>query len=285
MNIDNRNNKEDFGFEDILSKTEPNFSKTKSDVWDNISVHLDQNFEEKQNKNKTINIKVYTSIAATIIILFSTYYFLRNYTQSYYSNDNNAYVVTLPSGSIVTLESQSALTYYPLWWRYSRRVELSGGAFFEVEPGNKFIVNSALGSTEVVGTSFSIVSHSDTYTVKCVTGKVKVKSKTHRQTTLTPEYQAHISLGGRITVSKFNSNSEMLNDNTFRFTSTPLSIVISELKQHYNININTTNELDYLYSGVFSKNKTAEDALTIICKPFGLTFVKNSDTGFIIIGK
>lgn len=285
MNFDNKNNKDDFGFEDTFSKTEPNFSKTKADVWDDISVYMDQNPVKEQKANRTFNIKIYTSVAATIIILFSTYFFLRNYTQSYYSDNNNSFVVTLPSGSVVTLQSESALTYYPLWWRYSRKVELSGGAFFEVEPGNEFIVNSALGSTEVVGTSFSIVSRPNAYTVKCVTGKVKVKSKTHRQTTLAPEYQAHISPGGKITVSKFNINSDMVNDNTFRFTSTPLNIVISELKQHYNININTTSELDYLYSGVFSKNKTAEDALTIICKPFGLTFVKNSDTGFIIIGK
>ncbi len=285
MNSDNNYTPLDAGLENIVSKTEPTFKKTKSEVWEEISGFIDQTPVEKKESSKSVNLRIYSSVAAAVIVLFGTYFFMKNYSTAYYCNGKNNINITLPAGSVVSLAPESAITYYPLWWRISRNVELSGEAFFEVAPGNSFIVNSTLGSTEVVGTSFNIISHSDAYNVKCVTGKVKVKSKTDRETILTPEYQANIGPAGTITVTKFNSNSDLQDDNTFRFTSTPLNIVISELKKHYNININTSNELDYLYTGVFSKNKTADEALTIICKPFGLTFVKNSDKGFIIFEK
>ena len=242
-------------FGNILSKTQPVFSKSKSEVWNEISGYIEQNPPVKIESRKSINLRIYSSVAATIIILFSSYFLLKNYSKAYYCNDNEQYTITLPSGSLVTLQPKSAITYYPLWWKFSRKIELSGEAYFEVTPGNDFIVNSALGSTEVIGTSFNITSRSDAYNVKCITGIVKVKSKTNRETTLTPEYQANISLTGDIKVSKFNSKSDFIDDNTFRFTSTPLNIVISELKQYYNININTTGKLDFLYTGVFSKTK------------------------------
>ena len=82
-------------------------------------------------------------------------------------------VVTLPDNSIVTLRGGSELSYAPYWWFADRSLQFEGEAFFDVEKGSSFTVQSDNGVTQVLGTSFSIYANDENYEVFCKTGKVK----------------------------------------------------------------------------------------------------------------
>jgi hypothetical protein len=61
-----------------------------------------------------------------------------------------------------------------------------------------------------------------------------------------------------------------------------LSRVIAEIGRQYNVSIGLNIQSDLIYTGYFSKDKPVEDVLNLICKPFGLTFVKKSDRQYLI---
>jgi hypothetical protein len=68
----------------------------------------------------------------------------------------------------------------------------------------------------------------------------------------------------------------------FSFTARPLSQVFNEIARQYGVKIILNAGADYLYTGYFSKDKPIGDVLTLVCKPFGLTFARVSDKEFKI---
>ncbi len=283
-------NNSDHSDNDFFTNIEIPYSKSKDEIWEQISSNINSakiNQEEKINVKKVRVIKpifIY-SIAATLLILLGTFSLLRYYSTTVVCPTGQHLSINLPDGSTVTMNSNSTLTYYPLWWQFSRKVSLSGEAFFNVKKGNSFNVVSSLGKTVVLGTSFNIFSRDDEYRVACVTGKVKVISTTKNHVILSPDYHAEITKNGEIKVTKSNNarNATDWMEKMFNFTSVPLRDVIREIEYFYNVTITTNAELDYYYTGFFSKQKPVEEVLNLLCKPFGLTFVKKSENNYEII--
>jgi len=228
--------------------------------------------------------KIFYGIASTLIILLTTGLMLRHYSTSKYCPEGKQLIINLPDGTKATLQSGSTITYYPLWWSISRKVVLSGEAYFDVVKGNKFNVLSPLGNTTVLGTSFKIIANENRYIVTCFSGSVKVTSLADMSVVLKPDYTAEI-LYGEIKVSKYNAQKDELStdNNMFDFESVPLSQVIKEIEAHFNITITSDIVLRYIYTGFFSKQKSIEEVLYILCKPYGLTFVVLSDNKYHII--
>lgn len=266
------------------------YAKSKDEIWDRVSSDIEN---IKTNQKANINVKkvrvlkpaLIYGIAATLLMLLSTFSLLRYYGTTIYCPDGKHLAVNLPDGSIVTMNANSTITYYPLWWQFSRRVSLKGEAFFDVEEGKRFNVVSSLGKTIVLGTSFNVFSRGNEYRVTCVTGKVKVVSTTKKQVVLGPDYHAEINNNGDIMVTKTDNTNHSTDwtEDMFSFTSVPLSRVIDEISRQYNIEITTNTNLDYFYTGFFPKQKPVEEVLNLLCKPFGLTFVKKSERCYEII--
>lgn len=84
--------------------------------------------------------------------------------------------VDLPDGSDIKLNSESSISYDPKSWNEKRVVKLSGEAFFQVKKGQSFIVETAIGGVEVLGTSFNVRERDGVFDVLCYTGKVHVSS-------------------------------------------------------------------------------------------------------------
>ena len=274
---------------DFFTNVEIPYSKSKDEIWEHINSDIDNKINQEENikinKNKVIKPIFIYSIAATLLILLGTFSLLRYYSTTVVCPTGQHLSINLPNGSTVTMNSNSTLTYYPLWWRFSRKVSLSGEAFFNVEKGNSFNVVSSLGKTVVLGTSFNIFSRDNEYRVACVTGKVKVISLAKNHVILSPDYHAEITENGDIKVTQ-NNNATYATDwmeKMFDFTSVPLRDVIDEIEYFYNITITSSAEFDYYYTGFFSKQKPVEEALNLLCKPFGLTFVKKSENNYEII--
>ena len=292
MNNDNKhiiNNKQKHLVDDLFTKADVAHAKSKNEIWNELVNKIDSS-DRKINTTSNKSSRAFTlnliyGIAATILLLTGLFSVLRYYNTTINSPSNQVIITTLPDGSTVTLASNSSISYYPLWWQFSRRVSLKGEAFFNVEKGKQFNITSSLGKTIVLGTSFNIFSRGDEYKVTCITGKVKVVSITKQQVILTPNYHAELTKNGEILVSKTKNINTITSwrDNMFSFRSVPLQVVINEIEYYYNIKITLNSNSNYSYTGFFSKQKSAEEVLKLLCKPFGITFIKKAEGNYEII--
>ena len=79
-------------------------------------------------------------------------------------------------GTKVILSPSSSLKFTEKNWSDERRLKLKGQAFFAVEKGTEFIVETDKGSVTVLGTEFEIWESGETWKVLCMEGKVKVSN-------------------------------------------------------------------------------------------------------------
>lgn len=252
-------------------KITPQWSKSKEQIWDDMFEQLEDSPKVIEMKPRRKPVWLYAAAAvAAIVILLPSIAFL--YTKSETAGRGSHLAVVLPDGSKVELNAESKITYKPLWWKVSRNVELQGEAYFEVEKGSQFDVRSGDYTVSVLGTSFNIFARADKYTVTCLTGKVSVADKAG-SVILTPNMQAILN-NNQLTTAGIDNSKEAINwkDGKFVFVSVPLVDVIQEIERQYDINVQPNSNLDYLYSGNFTKTQKPDDVLKIVGKPFGIEF-------------
>jgi len=271
LHIDNSGNPDEE--EKFFGMSEPAYNKTKDEVLNNILNKLDS--ENQTVKSRKLNPLLY-SAAAVILLLISVSLIMRFYTININSPKGEHMVYTLPDDSKVTINAETEISYHPLWWRFNREVKLTGEAFFEVTKGEKFVVKSDIGSTAVLGTSFNILARNSNYKVDCFTGKVKVSSNTNEVIVLTPSYSAEIQNDGSIKMTKFSPQKNDIGwiNNMFNFNAVPLKEVLKEVERQFNITIEADIPGDLIYTGNFSSDRSVEETLNLLCKPFGLEFRK-----------
>jgi len=259
------------------------WKKSEADVWSILENKIDS---QPKGRSLMFNFSINKwAVAASILILLSAGSFLRFYSVKVKSPEGQHLVAELPDRSKVDLNAQSTLTYYPFWWKITRIVKLEGEGFFEVQKGNKFTVLSSKGSTRVIGTSFNIFAREEIYKVTCITGSVKVKSKTGYEAVLKPNSKAEIQPGGEIKVS---DNIETYPEvswkrNIFLFTATPVVQVFREIERQYGVVINAQPDNSSLYTGNFTKDQSVEETLSYVCPALGLKYTRKSSGEFLII--
>jgi ferric-dicitrate binding protein FerR (iron transport regulator) len=258
------------------------YEKTKEEIWEALQqkMAVEDNFVRPARPS---GIRFWR-IAATIALLVGLGALLRFYHHTIRTATGQLATITLPDNSIAMLNGQSALTYYPLWWKISPKIILSGEAFFKGHHTHRFSVESARGTVVVLGTSFDIYARNDNYRVVCFTGKVRVTSRTKNHIILTRGEKAEVSPQGEITFTKDlkPGNYNAWTNHQFVFTAVPIASVLAELARNYNVKIDLEKTVNEKYTGNFPANIPVEQALNIVCKPFGLTFVKVDRQHFVI---
>jgi ferric-dicitrate binding protein FerR (iron transport regulator) len=224
------------------------------------------------------------AIAAAIIVLAVLTSFIRFYSTTITVPAGKHQTVILPDGSLVEMNAESQLTYYPLWWAFQRKLRFEGEGFFNVEKGKKFSVSSNIGTTRVLGTSFNILSREQIYRVTCVTGKVSVSNSPDNKVILWPNHQAEILANGKILVNKqADTNAEISwKNNIFLFTATPIRQVFKEIERQYAVKIEMDADNHDLYTGNFNRTSKIEDVLSFVCPAAGLKYEKKSAKVYLI---
>jgi len=223
-----------------------------------------QKVQEKisRKKAKVISLKTKWTIgiAATILVIFTMFNFLKQSQRTITTGFGEQKTFVLEDGSEVILNSKSSISYTNEDWENNRELSLEGEAYFKVAKGETFTVNTPNGKVEVMGTQFDVNSNADFFDVICFEGKVKVT---------TIDNKAHILLPGN-SIRKINGfetsrlDSKALEPSWVSgessFKSVPLQYVINAIQNQYNIRIDATNvNTSTLYSGAFPHNdlKTA----------------------------
>lgn len=284
MTTPNQNRNEDQ--HDLLKQVAPPFKETKEDIWAKMQKDMEVAPEPEAKVVRLFPAMKY-AVAAAVALAVSTTLFCRLYTSSIISLPGQQLSYTLPDGSLVSLNAASSISYHPYWWSVSRELEFEGEAFFEVEKGSNFSVNSAQGVTEVLGTSFNINTRDEGYTVICKTGKVRVSStQSDAKVVITPNMIAELKANQQLLVKENIDLENYLGwrEAKFIFTSVALDKVFQEIEIQYDVKIknNVANPNQMKYTGNFPKSKSVETTLNFICQSFGISFVRQSDNTYVI---
>ena len=284
MKKDNPHNKlnSEMDFLNSLPKIKVTYSKSKEDVWKELS---------KKTTALPIPTKVIKMqwlkyvVAACILLLLGFTGFINLYTKTIHCPKGKHLSVNLPDQSIVDLNANSSISYKPYWWKFSRKIDFKGEAFFKITKGSKFEIASNYGKTYILGTSFNIYARGNQYKVTCYTGKVKVVSTlTSDKILLLPNDHAFVTKNGKIELKKCKNTQDKISwrNNLLLFTKTPLQLVFKEIELQYDINIVEKGNFDLIYTGKFGKEKSVEIALHTVCMPLGLKFAKGPNNNYII---
>jgi transmembrane sensor len=226
----------------------------------------------KKGKAIQFNFKKLYKYAAAVVLLFTTSYFLLS--------DNNSSFKTalaqtksfnLPDNSEVVLNANSEISYIQKEWKKKRSLTLKGEAFFKVQKGEKFTVNTTIGRVTVLGTQFNVKEREDYFEVKTYEGLVRV---TYKDTVvLLPKGSLFKVVKGVVdSTNAFNIYEKSWLQKESNFKSTSLSFVLAEIENQFDYKIETKDvDLNVLYTGGFT-HTDINIALQSITIPLQLSY-------------
>jgi transmembrane sensor len=225
------------------------------------------------------------ALAASLLILITGSIFLRFHTTTILTGTGEEKTLNFSDGSVAKLNAESELSYHPFWWKFSRKIRLTGEAYFEVKPGGRFEVLSAQGVTTVLGTRFNILARGNTYEVSCLSGKVKVESAaTEDAVILKPDEKAFLNDHGKLDCKQIQELQKQITwiQTEWIFTGELFINVIQIIESLYHTSINLPNDDNHRFTGGFDRSMSLENVLDLVCTPFEYTFTKKAEGGYEI---
>jgi ferric-dicitrate binding protein FerR (iron transport regulator) len=165
--------------------------KYPSDIaWEKVQQQIHNKSKSNAYKVRRLIAQPFMRIAAALLVaalltvagynLVSNWSASRQITASLAANQP-VKTITLPDGTLVSLNSNTLLTYPKRFANSTREVTIEGEAFFEVTPNKEkpFIIHAGNAQIKVIGTSFNVNAYPDDKQVEVIvrTGKVQVVNK------------------------------------------------------------------------------------------------------------
>ena len=243
------------------------FKKSEEDAWKDIKSRIDALPSEEK---KVVRMWPAISAAAAIALLVGLLIFWpsNNEIVVVATLKGNSQSIELPDHSKVTLAPEAEISYNSDWTQ-ERKLSLKGQAFFEVQKGSTFTVETRLGNVQVLGTSFDVSDRNNELFVICETGRVKVSSG-DKEVIITPGMMARASKGAVVAFKSYKKGNQWL-DGKFVYENEPLVNVLNEIERQFNVEIHCNNLDSKVYVGEFN-SKNLEEALIAVCAPFGLNY-------------
>ena len=228
-----------------------------------------RNKSKKETKVRTLNFKTLYRVAAILVVLLTSAYFLfYNTTTTFETQIAQTKTFQLPDASEVILNAASKITFKEKEWKNKRNLSLDGEAYFQVKKGQTFSVNTIDGVVQVLGTHFNVKQRKNYFEVSCYEGLVSV---THNNETIKlPPGKTFRLINNYIEqVPDFNAQNPSWMQKESSFDRIPLDQVMAELERQYDIKIKTEGvDTSKLFTGSFThtNQKIALEAITIPLK-------------------
>jgi transmembrane sensor len=230
---------------------------------------------------KTISLRQYVTIAACLVLCLGVYHFLID-TNHVATGFGDTSQIVLRDDSKVFLNSKSELCYSN-YFQYKRTLQLEGEAYFEVQKGSPFIVETPLGNIRVLGTKFNVIAFGDFFEVVCYEGKVQV-TKDKKATILTPGESIRFYDGIIENWAQATNQKPSWISGESSFSNVPMQYVIDQFKNQYNIAVSYPAAIEKVkFTGTFT-HTNLNVALQTICIPLHLKYTKTG-SGKILISK
>lgn len=186
--------------------------------------------------------------------------------------------IVLPDGTKVWLNSASSLKFPTTFSGKTRKVELKGEAYFEVEkavdkPFVLILANNA--EVKVLGTSFNMNAYENESKVKAtlLDGSIKVTASTSsgvagEAAVLKPHQQAQLSQAGNEIAVISNVDVEKVvawKNGVFNFEGLGLTEVMKQLERWYDIEVVYEGEVPNIeFYGELSRNNSLGDVIAAL---------------------
>ena len=261
----------------------PNYQTSKQDLWEQVQGKITEQADAQPTTTKQLRFNGWMA-AASVILVVGVLAIWRMVAGSgedliaIQTNVAETSKVQLPDKSWVVLNAGSKLEYNIDDWSDKRVVHLNGEAFFDVEKGSKFTVNTALGRVTVLGTSFNVKTREEVLVVSCKTGKVQVNNSLGEEVLVLPGRSVRFQKGSRAVESEINSaHIDSWVSGHFYFTDVPIAEVLSELENQFGVKITVSDSTIYekRYTGFINSKTELSRVAEDICLPLNLRFEIN----------
>ena len=167
-----------------MDRVQDKTSREIDQEWSRLEGVLDFSEEAQDSKERSLfssSYRIAAAIALFLIAGFVAYYFINTGGNEQLVALVETQAIELSEGSVVTVNSNSKLTYPKEFKEDRRQVELSGEAFFEIaeDPKRPFIIDAGEVWVEVLGTSFNVKAyeHLSEIEVTVSSGRVAIYPK------------------------------------------------------------------------------------------------------------
>lgn len=240
------------------------------------------NTPKKAAPVRSISRAKFFSIAAMFCLVALTGIYLVFFNTSNLTIYETAYgetqSITLPDGSSIILNAGSSLQFSKKDWDENRTVHLDGEAFFKVETGNTFDVQTSLGIISVLGTEFNVKSRGTVLTTTCFEGSVAVNAS---------NVEKILSAGDQVQIEEgiVTDERELANQNQpswmagiVTLTNVPISVALEELESQFGISvIGTLPSGNLRFTGSFPTTN-ASSAVRLVLEPFDISYNYEANT-------
>lgn len=242
--------------------------------------HVQQKLADEKKVVQLIPKWIYAVAASVAIIIGYTFFF--NQTTGYETGYGEQLALTLPDQSEVILNADSELEYNAKDWENERTLQLTGEAYFEVQKGSTFTVQTDNGSVTVLGTQFTVTSDDGIFEAKCFEGKVRVV-KGNLSEVLTKGKAVRL-VDNTFENWEFTSTTPSWPQAESSFTNAPLSQVIRALEKQFDVTINSEKiNQEPRFSGSFT-HTDLQKALRTVFDPLEIKFTfSNENTIDLVI--
>lgn len=246
--------------EEVAKKVDLYFELNKyatAHAWEKVAGRMHQKQQDKPAILRRLITMPALRIAATILmaalLCLAGYQLFENLTDGNRIIEISAAAtrvesVTLPDGSLVSLNSNTHLSYPKKFGNKTREVTIEGEAFFEVKPNKEkpFIIHAGTAQVKVLGTSFNVRAYPGAREMEVIvrTGKVQVltqktATKQNAELILTPGDKGTLVHQSHALVKSTNENPNYIAWKTHElvFRATSLNEVIDNLENVYKVNI------------------------------------------------
>ena len=282
-------NHPDFAYFEALLKNISQFESPEMDLDTSFNRLIEKKAEIENepssipvNKPKIFKLRrniILGAIAASILLFIIGPIFFWNNELIYETGLAEKIDISLPDGSQVALSAMSSLKLNKKDWNKDRTVSLQGEAFFEVEEGSSFVVETNAGNVSVLGTKFNVKESSYGLDVQCFEGKVSVK---------VDQVEKVLNLGQAVQFQhtgvreySISSPGPDWQQDFSQFEATRLDFVFEEMKRYYKNRFILQNLEDRHFTGRIT-HTDLDAALTNICGPMGLQYTI-SPNGDVVI--
>ncbi|EDP71752.1 possible anti-sigma factor [Flavobacteriales bacterium ALC-1] len=241
-----------------------------------------QRIGQKHLKPKTIKLWQAISVAAILIIAMNL---LLNSSKTYTNGIGESQIIVLEDGSEINLNANSSLSLKRFFWSNDKTVNLEGEAYFTINKGDDFKVETAKGTIKVLGTEFNVKDRSY-FEVKCFEGRVEfIPNNDSSSSRILTKGKQVIIKDTKIEDLIFKEEFPSWTKGISKFDEKPMYLVLEELTQYFDINFESTNiNINRLYSGSFN-HIDLDLALKATLVPMGINYRKSKTENTFILSE
>jgi len=255
-------------------------------------------FSQLRMKSRFYRFRLAAAVIIPFIMLAGTFTFIVNRSGVFSYNEMAEVVVpfgeqmkvVLQDGSTVQLNSGSHLQYPKSFGLFSRKVKLTGEAYFSVakETGRPFLVNLNEINVKVTGTKFNVKAYSDDrrISVALEEGSVNISDKSNNVYSLKVGQNADYDKNSGICT--VNKTEDMTVHTAWRtkslnFYRTPLKDILITLERQYEVkfDVKDSSLLNYKFS-ISTSKVNASEILTDLEKVSKIRFSAKGNNNFMV---